>query len=274
MELKRGLRRLKWAMALVAVAATSGTAASQSAEVSESLTADLIVSQIYVAADGQRLPGSAPAARYRLDHRAGAAGPSATISLVEIERVTADGVTGAIRLDNPFLPVRMELDSKNGLRLYNRRGERLREPTGADRQLFGLAPPASGSNPPDSRPMAGRGRAANLLIAASRSKERRAEFERIYGAPVERTRGLDRYVARRGNDVDEAFVDPVTALPAELNTMRSGALVSHVQMVYEPKGDTLIRRRLRAERALPDAARRVVTTVEVTNVETVTGGAR
>ncbi len=267
-----GIRGITWAAALAAIVATVETAGSQSAEVGDFFTADVAIGQMHVAADGQRLPGAAPSAKYRLEHRAGS-GAMTRLTLVELERETAESVTGQVALDNPFLAVRMELDAKGGMRLYNRRGDRLREPTAADRRLFGVVNPGLGFDRPDTRPMSSRARPSNLVVASSRGNERRAEFERQFGAPVERVRGLDRYVKTRRDDVDEVLVDPVTVLPAEFNTVRAGVLVSRVQMTYEPKGDgSFVRRWFRAERALPDTARRVVTTIDVTNVQVVAGG--
>jgi hypothetical protein len=275
MHVRPGTHKFKWIVALVAIViiiVSVEMTASQSAGVGERLTADLSLSQTHVTADGQLLPGSAPAARYRLEHRSDPTGATTTITFVELERAVAEGTAGRARLDNPFVAVKMELDPKGGLRLYNRRGDRLREPTAADRRLFGIVNPSPGSQAPDTRLLAGRGGPAQLLIAANRGKERRAELEKRFGAPVERVRGFDRYVASRDGDIDEVLVDPATALPAEVNTVRAGALVSRVQMAYEAKGDTLIRRWFRAERTLADTARRVVTTLDVTNVQVVAGG--
>jgi hypothetical protein len=257
--------------ALAAIVATVETAGSQSAEIGSVFTADVAITQLPIAADGQRLPGAAPSAKYRLEHRAGA-GAMTRLTLVDLERETAEGANGPVTLDNPFLAVRIELDATNGMRLYNRRGDRVREPSAADRRLFGVANPGSGATP-DTRPMSTRARASNLLVASGRSNERRAELERQFGAPVERVRGLDRYVKTRRDDVDEVLVDPVTVLPAEINTVRAGALVSHIQMAYEPNANgTLVRRRFRAERAVPEHARRLVTTIDVTNVVVAGGG--
>ena len=136
-EESRGLRR--WPRS----SRRSETAGSQSAEVGDFFTADVAIGQMHVAADGQRLPGAAPSAKYRLEHRAGS-GAMTRLTLVELERETAESVTGQVALDNPFLAVRMELDANGGMRLYNRRGDRLREPTAADRRLFGAGQPGLG----------------------------------------------------------------------------------------------------------------------------------
>src|SRR5262245_59426538 len=134
MHVLRGIRVMKWAAALAATLATTETAESQSPG-QDVFTADVALSQIPVADDGQRLPGAAPSAKYRIEHRPG---PNALtrLTIVEIEGITAESAAGPVAIDNPFLAVRMELDPRGGLRLYNRRGERLREVTAADRRLL------------------------------------------------------------------------------------------------------------------------------------------
>ena len=160
------------------------------------------------------------------------------------------------------------------MRLYNRRGDRLREPTAADRRLFGLVNPALGFERTRHTPDEHAGPPVELLVdvraaatnVAPRSSASSARPSNACGASIATSK-------TRRDDVDEVLVDPVTALPAELNTVRAGALVSRVQMAYEPKGNgSFVRRWFRAERALADTARRVVTTIDVTNVQVVAGG--
>ncbi len=71
MHVLPGIRHIKWAAALAAIAASVETAGSQSAEAGDLFTADVAIGQMHVAANGQRLPGAAPSAKYRLEHRAG-----------------------------------------------------------------------------------------------------------------------------------------------------------------------------------------------------------
>jgi hypothetical protein len=263
-ELRR--RRFKLAVAVAAMVATSATARSQRAGTGEVLTADVAIGQSHVSADGQPLPGAAPLAKYRVERRIGMAGATTTLTLVELERAVAEGPAGEVRLDNPFLAARVELDPADGLRVYNRRGDLLRQPTAADRRMFGLDNLTSESKPRDTRPLAAHAGRAKLLVDVKDSAVRRADLERRFGPPVERVKGRDRYVINTGGDVDEVFLDPIAAVPYEVNTVRDGLLVSHVVMTYEARGSSLIRRSLRSERALPDTARRVVTTVDVTDV--------
>jgi hypothetical protein len=195
------------------------------------------------------------------------------LTLRELERDTAEGTAGPTELDNPFLAVRIELDAKSGLRMYKRRGERLREPTPADRRRFGIVNEPGSPNLPDGRALGARNRRANLLVKADRGRERRAELDRAFGPPAGRVRGFDRYVITRQDDVDEVLVDPSSVLPVELNTVRAGQLVSHVQMGYEAtKGGVLVRKSFRSERSVPDGARRVVTSVDLSNVDVQAGG--
>ena len=122
--------------------------------------------------------------------------------------------------------------------------------------------------------MSTRARPSNLVVASGRGNERRAEFERQFGAPVERVRGLDRYVKTRRDDVDEVLVDPVTVLPVEFNTVRAGALGLERADDLRAEGQRIVRPPMRSARnaRLPDTARRVVTTIDVTNVQVVAGG--
>ena len=272
MQVLPGIRAMKWVVVLAALVATTATTSSQSA-VEGVFTADINIRQEHVDADGRSLPGAAPSAKYRIEHRPGPAALT-RLTMVELEGMTAESVAGPVALDNPFLAVRMELDQKAGLRLYNRRGDRLRDVTAADRRYFGLASPPPGATPPDARVMSARSQVSNLVVTAGRSGARREELERRFGRSVERVRGLDRYVAMRRGDVEEVLVDPVTALPVEINTARAGVLVAHIRMTHQPmNGGTFLRRWFRAERSLPDAARRIVTTIDVTNVQSAMGGA-
>jgi hypothetical protein len=259
------------AAVIIAIMAATETGNSQSAE-PDFFTADVAVSQMHVGANGQRLPGTAPSATYRIEHRAGAHAFT-RVAMVEFEGIKAESVAGSVTVDNPLLAVRMELDPKDGLRLFNRRGDRLPEVTAADRRFFGIANPTPATTPPHSRVMSERAQVSNLVVAAGRQAERRTDIEREFGRPVERLRGLDRYIASRRGNIDELLVDPVAALPVELNTVRGGVLASRVQIAHEPKGNgAFVRRWFRAERALADGGRRVVTTIEVTNVRIGAGG--
>ena len=271
MHVLPGIRTMKWAVALVAIVATTATTGSQSAAEGV-FAADVAIRQEHVGADGQRLPGAAPAARYRIEHRAG---PNALtrLTMVEFEGMLAESVAGPVAVDNPFLVARMELDHK-GVRLYNRRGDRLQEVTAADRRYFGFANPPPAATPLDTGGMSARSHASNLVVAAGRRDERREELERQFGQPRGQVRGLDRYVITRDQSVQEVLVDPVTALPVEVNTVRGAVLASHVRMTHQPLGNgSFLRRSFRAERSLPDTARRIVTTIDVTNVQVAAGGA-
>ena len=271
MHVRYGTRRTGCIAAIVIIVSMTREMGSQGAEAGEFFTAEVAISQMQVAADGQPLAGAAPASRYRLEHRAGA-NSITRLTLLDRQRDTAESAAGPIPLDNPFLAVTAELDAANGLRLYNPRGERLPEVTAADRRYFGIANPSSSSRGSDARSMSARARPTSLVVTAA-SRERRAAFEETFGAPVDRVRGLDRYLKRRGDDVDEALIDPATALPVEINMVRKGVLVAHVQMGYEPRGEgTFIRRSFRSERALAESGRRIVTTVDVTNVQVIAGG--
>src|SRR5690606_36018542 len=119
--------------------------------------------------------------------------------------------------------------------------------------------------------MTGRGFAGGLggglLAEAGRRNERRQDLHRRFGPPVERVRGLDRFVmTTAGGGKHEILADPETALPVELtHGGRSGA-VARTTMRYEAlRGRGHVRRQNRTEHDLGEAGRSV-TEVAVSNV--------
>ena len=199
---------------------------------------------------------------------------------MDVRRDSAEGATGVAAVDNPFLAVRMESDPNGALRLYNARGQVIRGPAAADRRLFASAdgtprPRVPGRTRPNGPAARAFERASGLLAAAGAAGDRRADLVRRFGPSRDRVRGFDRYVSTRQNDVDEILVDPATALPTEQNTMRGGRLVARVQMEYAAHGDgVFVRRWCRAEHIVPDSTRRIVTTIDVSNVRVTIGGGR
>ncbi|HUE89967.1 MAG TPA: hypothetical protein VMO26_28135 [Vicinamibacterales bacterium] len=109
------------------------------------------------------------------------------------------------------------------------------------------------------------------LVATADSRSRRSrDLQDKYGNPVERLAGLDRFLTERDGTVEEVLVDPRSALPIEINTVRDGSLASHVVFDYQRRADgAWIRRRMRAEHALPGGSgRRSRMTVDFTNLST------
>ena len=246
----------------------------------EPFSADVAIRHAHGGADGRPLPGQSPALSFRLERRRGASGTVTTMTLIGVARATARGVAGVRALDHPYLAARMEHDPKQGLRLYNARGERLRLPEAADRALFGRM-----SDEILPGPRTGADRAAAEAAFASlddvvawreRGGERRARLERIHGPSQGSVGGLDQYISTDHGDLREVLVDPATALPIEMNTVRAGALVSRTRMSYDahPAG-VFVRRVLRTERVVPSVTpRRLVLEMELSNVRLASGGAQ
>jgi hypothetical protein len=243
----------------------------------DALSADVTLRQVHLDAGGRPAPGSPPALSFRLDRRRGRAGREMTMRLTGVERAVVRGIGGMRALDHPFIPVRMDHDATNGLRLYNARGERLRNPDAGDRRLFGNLSdkflPAPVDDAAAREPVAFAW-VDDVLAAPGRHLDRRAELERAHGPAQGSIRGFDRFVSTDGTNLDEVLVDPVTALPVETSTVRDGVLVARAWMSYDahPSG-FLVRRLLRSERVVPSAnRRRVVVEIELSNVTVSPGG--
>jgi hypothetical protein len=243
----------------------------------DALSAEVTLRQVHLDADGRPVAGSPPALSFRLDRRRGRAGREMTMRLTGVERAVVRGVGGTRALDHPFIPVRMDHDATNGLRLYNARGERLRNPDATDRRLFGSLSDKFLPAPPDdgaAREPIAFAWVDDVLAAPGRHLDRRAELERAHGPSQGSIRGFDRFVSTDGTNLDEVLVDPATALPVETSTVRDGALVARAWMSYDahPSG-FLVRRLLRSERVVPSAnRRRVVVEIELSNVVLSPGG--
>jgi hypothetical protein len=119
------------------------------------------------------------------------------------------------------------------------------------------------------------GDAGTLVGPAASRPARRAAFERRFGKPTGRVRGLDRYVAREGATVHEMLVHPESALPAELNVVDGKTLVEHHRFDYARMADgTWVRRRMASETALPGTpSQRLLAVSTLDDIHTA-GGAR
>ncbi len=241
------------------------------------VSADVAIRQEHVDADGRSLPGRSPMLTYRLEHRASTSGPVMTMTLIAAERTIVQGIGVTRALEHSFIAARMERDAKNGLRLFNARGELLTMPYGDGVRPFGnlsdkFLPPSRPSPEPPTVQLAAFDR---MVFARYRRADRRARLEQTHGLPAGSVRGLDRYISSTDGDLDEVLVDPDTVLPMEMNTVRDGHLVSRAEMAYDERPDGwLVRRRLRAERVVPSVnGRRVVLDIELSNVRLGSGGA-
>ena len=97
---------------------------------------------------------------------------------------------------------------------------------------------------------------------------RRAALTRQMGAPQGMVRGLERYVSNEGAATTEVLLDPVWAVPVEINVVRDGRLVSHSAVSYqEDPGAGLVRRRIRSEQLLSaESGDRASADIEFANI--------
>jgi hypothetical protein len=109
------------------------------------------------------------------------------------------------------------------------------------------------------------------LIAPQATQEERArDLREQYGQPVERVRGLDRFLTQNDGVLHEVLADPASALPVEINTVENGVLASHIVLDYaEGPNNAWVRRSMRAEQAVPGhSTQRSRLIVEFRNVTT------
>jgi hypothetical protein len=250
------------------------------------LKADVSVRQEWTDESGQRVPGSPRALTYRLEQAFTAVGWTTSMSLVEADQ-PATGITAdPLRPDDPFVVVRMVHDERRGLRLFNRRGDRVPLPDRADRRVFRETGEVPRSHQIDDvlgrAASASRGKipgpawASRLVVAQSAARALAEALRAALGTPVDHVGGLDRYVAVRPDAMAEVLVDPAAALPVEINVVRGGSLAARTRFGYDTaSGDVLVRRRMLIERAAPGGrGGRVVTDIELSNVEVIAGGVR
>ena len=108
----------------------------------------------------------------------------------------------------------------------------------------------------------------SLVFKSTDTAARREALERSHGRPAGRVGRLTRYLQPRGDASEELLVDPVSALPIEVNLVKHGVLEAHTTIEYAstPKGQ-LVRRRLQAEQLLEGGSgRRSVLSVDFSNV--------
>jgi hypothetical protein len=83
-------------------------------------------------------------------------------------------------------------------------------------------------------------------------------------------------VSDSGDLTEEVLVSPDAALPAEVNTLQQGTLVSRVEFAYDRHPDLgFVRRFMRAEQVGdPSSGTRLMTDIELANLAVNPGGAR
>jgi hypothetical protein len=106
-----------------------------------------------------------------------------------------------------------------------------------------------------------------LLADPRQADERRLALRRAYGAPVGRVGGLDRYLRRNGDAVNEVLADPRTSVVLESSVARDGVLQERAQFEYAARPDgSLFRHTIRTEHASADGQGRSMVTVAFSNL--------
>jgi hypothetical protein len=238
-------------------------------------SADITIRHSRVKADGRPTGGATPAMRYRWERRLTGTGWKSTMTFENEAPVSVQSPGGRRPIENPFAIARIE-DDEDGtpLRLFDRKGERIHVPSELQlRRQFNRVPGPLVANETAVanavRPRTfGREWSEAILAMPSKAAARREALERRFGRAAGRVRALDRFVSTHDQETTEVLADPQSALPLEINVVRSQALVSHTTMGYvRGEGGSLIRRSLRIERAIPDTAgERTATDVEINNV--------
>jgi hypothetical protein len=115
-----------------------------------------------------------------------------------------------------------------------------------------------------------------VLVPLETRDARRARIERQLGRPTGQVRGLDRFTTWVGAETHEVLVDPQSAVPVEINTMRGGQFVARTTLAHiRDAAGVLVRRTMRTERVLARApADRSVTEIELANIQLSAEGAR
>ena len=238
-------------------------------------TADMAIRHAVLDATGGETRWAPPRA-FRITHARKSGRWSVSLTAMSVQTAVVFGVAGSRELDNPFAVHRIEYDEDDAsVRMFNVRGQRIAIPpaatnalpsSDASRQLRDevLAQVQQAANAPLTKNTAFTG----LIAAAEDAPGRRRGLEQELGAAVGRVRGLDRFLATRGDSMEEVLVDAATAVPVEINTSTRGELVRHAVLEYAPIEGAVYRRLSRSQRTMPGQSdKRFVTEIELSNVE-------
>jgi hypothetical protein len=212
---------------------------------------DVTVTHAMVDADGRPLAPPSSPTTFSLERRHTSSGWTTVL------RYRAAPTESARRAAaTPLDGARVEYaDGARGLRVYDKDGRlnpRLSEETdGAGLPVFD-----------------GAAQWLDALITDPRdADERRRLLRRAYGTPVGRVGGLDRYLTRDGDIINEVLADPRSGVVTESSVARAGVLQERVQFEYAVQPDgTLFRHTIRTELVAPPAEGRSVVTIAFSNL--------
>lgn len=242
-------RLFLFAVALLPMAAghTIPLRAAQPATLSPAAVAvDVTITHARLPADGGHAGPSSRPTTFTLERRHTPSGWTTVL----LYRATPDGA-----LATPLDGARVEYaDGARGLKVYDKDGRlnpRLSQDADTGLPVFD-----------------GAARWLDSLLADPRQRdERRRSLERAHGAPVGRVRGLDRYLSRHGDMVNEVLADPRTGVVMESSVAREGVLLERVQFEYAVRPDgSLFRHTIRTEQASAEGQERSLVTVAFSNL--------
>jgi hypothetical protein len=234
-----------------------------------SFSADISVQQGTVDGDGRPIGLARTPAAYHWSRTLRGNRWITSVTVVSVPGQTGAPLISRIEDDGDGTPARL-FDRNGGLVAMPTEEERHRldGPTGAP--IPGLNLPVHTETPTHPKPTA---RAeipdwlSSFVAAPDGRKQRRDAFEQRFGRSVGVVAGRDRFLKSDGISVTEVLLDPSTALPVEVNSVRQGALVAHVTTGYAALPDgSLIPAHVHSENLLPQSnGQRNVTDVHIAN---------
>lgn len=196
--------------------------------------ADVVVERLTVQPDGvvvQRLPK----VRYRLSQRSGPHG-----LVTEIRFHATPPFPGRGPLQDPSAGFRVMLSEGDGIQVFDPDGT----PVPARRETETRPGARAELGLPDSFP-------SELTMSPSGTARRLALTAR-YGRPVGNHGQYERFVRSEGDTLEEVLVDPQTALPVEINAVKTGRLVLRTWIEYSALADGRLYRASQRDETLTD----------------------
>ena len=241
-----------------------------------SFSADVVVERTTVDRDGV-VVSRMPKVRYRVTERRGPRGASTEIAFQNTPPFPGRGP-----LKDPSAGFRVLVNDRDGITVVDPTGKVV--PTNsarADASGTTAAAPASGPQPlrevgaaalANETPQAES--STGLGLERSSEARRRALVAR-FGSPVGRLGDRERFVRNEADTFEEVLVDPDTALPREINTMRAGRLVQRSSLSYATLPDGRFYCSSQRDEVLADPDDEAgVLNVTTTTYTVVTGGVR
>ena len=236
-------------------------------------SADVVVERTTVDRDGV-VVSRMPKVRYRVTERRGPRGASTEIAFQNTPPFPGRGP-----LKDPSAGFRVLMNDRDGITVVDPTGKVV--PTNSAR-ADGAAPRRRRARGPQScqwrRGLANETPQAEsstgLGLERSGAARRQALVAR-FGSPVGRLGDRERFVRSEADTFEEVLVDPDTALPREINTMRAGRLVHRSSLSYATLPDGRFYCSSQRDEVLADPDDEAGTlNVTTTTYTVVTGGAR